>query len=244
MMNDDEPQTVKRMLLYLYKLDYSDEDVTNLPVVHLDVDHSLPPHSRGETSSSTEEETGLGTTVKLLEKTTLDSPKMMNNALVYAIAEKYDIPELKELAKRKFKTLIKSKWPHEHFHAVTEVIFSTTPEEDMGLRQIVIDICREHSQDMLKDEESKATFLNNKLIAATVLDAAVKNSHEDKVLLDGALAREIALKDEIADVKADLQEALDEKDDLVSRLDLSETRVNALRLLRSPSRFPRGPLEP
>lgn len=207
-MNDDEPQTVKRMLLYLYKLDYPDEDFTN------------------EASSNTEEETDLGTTAKLLEDTTLDTPKLMNNVLVYAIAEKYDIPELKELAKRKFETLVNSKWPHEDFHAVTETIFSTTPEEDMGLRQIVMDICRENFQDMLEDEESKATFLNNKLIAATVLDAALQNNQQDKVMMYEALAREGALKEEITKLKADLREALGEKDDLVSRLDSAIRNAN------------------
>ncbi len=218
-MNDDEPQTVKRMLLYLYKLDYPDEDFTSLPVDHLAVDRSLPPRLQDETSSSTEEETNLGTAVKLLESTKLDNSKMMKNVLVYAIAEKYDIPELKKLAKRKFQTLVNSKWPHDNFHAVTEVVFSTTPEEDMGLRRIVMDICREHFQDILKDEESKATFLNNKLIAATVLDAAIQKNNRDEVLLDGALARENALKDEVTKVKADLREALGKKNQLMTRLD-------------------------
>ena len=223
-MNDDEPETVKRMLLYLYKLDYPDEDFTNL---YLAVDRSLPPHLQSETSSSTEEETDSDAAVKLLESTTLESSKMMNNVLVYAMAEKYDIPELKKLAKGKFQPLINSKWPHDDFHAITELIFSTTPEEDMGLRRIVVDICRERFQDILKDKESKAAFLNNKLIAATVLDVAVQKIHQDKVLVDGALAREIALKDEITKVKADLREAVGEKGNLMLRLDSSIENANA-----------------
>ena len=50
----------------------------------------------------------------------------------YAIADKYDIPELEELAKSKFRTLAVLKWPIEDFDNVTEAIFSTTLDGNMG----------------------------------------------------------------------------------------------------------------
>lgn len=112
-----------------------------------------------------------------------------------------------------------SKWPHNDFRAIAEAVFLTTPDEDMGLRQVVMEVCVEHFQDILKDEESRATFLNIKAITAAVLDAAVQQNEQDKMLLDGAVARQIALEDELSKAKADLLEALEKKTTWMSRLD-------------------------
>ena len=166
-LDDDEPETVKRMLLYLYTLDYADGDVPDAPIEHdataahdapaehdslaeqVDTEPYRPPQLRRKIQTTTEEEADSGTILEPLQCADPHDPRMMNNALVYAVAEKYDIPELKELAKQKFQTLACSKWPHDDFHAVIEIVFSTTHDGDMGLRQIVLDICEEHFQDIL-----------------------------------------------------------------------------------------------
>lgn len=227
-MNDDDPPTVKRMLLYLYTRDYPDGHATDIPTEHVTTDFYIPPQLRRKVSTTTEEETNLDTNPGPVEVATPHDSGMMNNALVYAVAEKYDIPELKELAKHKFQILACYKWPHDDFHAVTDTVFSTTPDQDMGLRQIILDICGEHFQDILTDEESKAAFLENKAIAAAVLDAAVRKNEQDKVSLDGALAKQIALQDEISQAKKDVQEALDEKNAWMSRLDSLIRNANNL----------------
>ena len=69
--------------------------------------------------------------------------KLMNNVHVYAIAEKYGIPELKELAKTKFETLAYS----DHIDCsqlgvgTIHAVFESTPDTDTGLRDIILDIC-------------------------------------------------------------------------------------------------------
>ena len=160
-LDDDDPETVKRMLTYLYTLDYADGDVPDAPIEHdatvahdapaeeVDTEPYRPPQLQRKIPTTTEEETDSGTISEPLQCAEPHDPRMMNNALVYAVAEKYDIPELKELAKHKFQPLACSKWPHNDFHAVTEVVFSTTHDGDMGLRQIVLDICEEHFQAIL-----------------------------------------------------------------------------------------------
>ena len=227
-MNDDDPQTVDRMLLYLYMLDYPDDDVPNVLAEHVSMDCSATPHLQREISWTTEEETDSITTSEPSERAAPRDPRMMNNALVYAIAEKYDIPELKELAKRKFQTLASSKWPHDDFYAVTEAVFSTTPDGDMGLRQVVLDVCERHFQEILKDRDTRASFLENKAITAVVLDASVRMIEQDKMSLDGALAKQISLKDELSKAKADTKEALDQKSAWVSQLDHLFTRANKI----------------
>ena len=183
-MNDDDPQTVNRMLLYLYTLDYPDEVVPGVRAEHVAIDQSPLPHLRRKTSNTIEEETDPGTAS---DGAAPHGPRMMNNVLVYAVAENYDIPELKDLAKHKFQTLASSKWPHDGFHAITECIFTTTPDNDMGLRPIVLDICAEHFYDILKDEESRAGLLENQAIADVVLDTAVCEMDQDRMLLDEAV---------------------------------------------------------
>ena len=203
-MDDDDPQAVKRLLLYLYTLDYPEEDDSDVPVT---MDHSHPPRL---SSAATEVESILGTTSNSYDGPIPSDPRMMNNALVYAVAEKYDIPDLKDLAKSKFETLATSKWPHVDLYAVLETIFSTTPDGDMGLRQIVLDICRQHAQDILRDNEARAAFLDIQAINTIVLDTAVRNNDQDRILLDLTLAKQIALEDQLSKAEAEAQRVLDE----------------------------------
>ena len=228
-MNDDDPQTINRMLLYLYTLDYPDEDVPHHRTDRVAVDNSLPPHQPRKTSTTSEGETDPGTTLK---GTAPHDPRLMNNVLVYAVAEKYDIPELKELAKSRFQTLVRSKWPHDDFDAVIESIFSTTPDEDIGLRQIVLDICEENFEDILKTRDSRAGFLENQAIAAVVLDAAVRKIDQDKMLLDEALAKQIALGAELLEANEDKQEAINDRNEWTSKLDSKLNNINDFKSCR------------
>ena len=202
------------------------------------VTHYIPPHLRHKTPTTIEEVTDRSANLELSERAaTSHDPRMMNSVLVYAVAEKYEIPDLKDLAKAKFQNLTWSKWPHDHFYALAESVFSTTPDTDMGLRQVVLDICEKHSEDILRKEGSKAAFLELPAIGAVVLRAAVAKFDRDSRLFDGALAKQIALREELSEAKADAKEAsrrmaeelsrtkadlktaLDQKNDWSARLD-------------------------
>ena len=216
-MTDDDPQTMKRMITYLYTLEYSDEGVANVPAEAVAMSESPSPHSPGKTSITSEEE---GTVPGASSDcATPHGSKMMNNVLVYAVAEKYHISELKELAKCKFQTLASSKWPLDDFDAVVEAVFSTTPDKDMGLRQIILDLCGKHFHDILKHEDSRAGLLEFQAIADVVHDAAVRKIDHDQTLLDGALAKQIAMGQEISKTKTDVKKALEQKETLFSQLD-------------------------
>lgn len=65
----------------------------------------------------------------------------LNNALTYALAEKYDIQGLKELAKHKFKLRSSSGWTEANLLTLLEVVYNTTPTTDRGLRDIMSTIC-------------------------------------------------------------------------------------------------------
>ena len=218
-MNDDDPQAVKRMLFYLYTLDYPDHAVPDIQAEHVTTKRSTPPSLRHKTQTTSEEVTNMGADLGISESaTSTHDLRMMNNVLVYAIAEKYDIPDLKDMSRGKFQILARSKWPHDGFYTLAEEVFSTTPDTDMGLRQIVLDLCEEHFQDIVKDKDSRAGLLGIPAVGAVVLDAAVRKFDQDRVLMDESLAKEIALKKELSEAKMDAKEALDEKNDWNTRL--------------------------
>ena len=106
------------MLTYLYTLDYDDGDAPQAMAVAL---------SRN-------------TDGRVPDDATASDCKRMNNVRVYALAEKYNIPALKDLAKTKF---IKGQGTHKcvHYREVITAIFESTPDTDSGLRNIAIRKC-------------------------------------------------------------------------------------------------------
>ena len=66
----------------------------------------------------------------------------MVNARVYAIADKYDIPELRELAHQKFGSrLCMQTWPYHEFHVVVSEVIHSTPTNDAGIRNTILNVC-------------------------------------------------------------------------------------------------------
>jgi hypothetical protein len=131
---EDDPATVERMISYVYTLDYRDEE-------HQQPESgSCDPMPCDETSDSGREE---------------DQPALFGttSVRVYTIADKYDIPPLKELAKTKFQTWGEKNWARKEFSDIVKEIFESTPKSDRGLRDIATRIVALHADVLiLKDE--------------------------------------------------------------------------------------------
>lgn len=123
-LDDDDQSTVRRMLTYLYTLDYDEGDA--FPAVATAVSQNTDSLVKDPTSKP-----------DVVDDATVSHCKRMNNIRVYALAEKYNIPALKNLAKTKFEKHELSCDPT-HYSEVIRAIFDTTPETDLGLRDIVI----------------------------------------------------------------------------------------------------------
>lgn len=63
---------------------------------------------------------------------------------VYSLAEKYDIPSLKELAKRKFEMAMACFYDSSEFAEAIEEVYCSTVDSDRGLRDIVLQAFRSH----------------------------------------------------------------------------------------------------
>jgi hypothetical protein len=60
------------------------------------------------------------------------------HARMYALGSKYGINSLKVVSRDKFSQAISSVWCHRNFVKAVEIVFSTTPDEDKGLRDIAV----------------------------------------------------------------------------------------------------------
>ena len=114
------------MLTYLYTLDYDDGDAS-------------PPVARDESPNTDSPVRDLTPKPAVNDLETVSHCKNMNNIRVYALADKYNIPALKELAKTKFKTCVTArKIPITRLTEIVDSIFHSTHETDPGLRDIII----------------------------------------------------------------------------------------------------------
>ncbi|KAN0071715.1 BTB/POZ fold [Elaphomyces granulatus] len=113
-LDDDDPEAVKRMISFFYTHDY---------------DHEITIPSYTDASILGAAKIGSAST----EKSTLSCCGVRE----YAIAEKYDIKELKAFAQSRFSTWVKSNWNHPEIYSVVNEVYNSTPSNDRGLRDLV-----------------------------------------------------------------------------------------------------------
>lgn len=75
-----------------------------------------------------------------------DDSHLLAHTRVYALAEKYDIPALKTLAKAKFEMSLACFYDSPQFPDAIEEVYYSTIDSDRGLRDVVIQAFRSHPQ--------------------------------------------------------------------------------------------------
>jgi speckle-type POZ protein len=81
----------------------------------------------------------------------------LSNLRVYAIAEKYNIPLLKEIAKEKFVKWAENNWSHCDFPVVAREVYESTRSNDFGLRDVVARLCGGHVKELVRFENEAST---------------------------------------------------------------------------------------
>ncbi|KAL8920629.1 MAG: hypothetical protein Q9208_006111 [Pyrenodesmia sp. 3 TL-2023] len=176
----------------------------------------VPPSSPGNPEENHEDD---------CEPIKVNASAITNNVLVYALAEKYDIPLLKALAKEKFMACSAFDWDEETLYTMLELVYSTTPTSDRGLRNIISDICSTHinssSGNLLSIERFKEIVRNDGTLAFDVLvrihqtkrsaDAKVDTLKRTVKERDSALGKSSSvvedLRKEVRTAKQDLKSA-------------------------------------
>jgi ribosomal protein S27E len=77
---------------------------------------------------------------------------MLFNVKVYQIADKYVVPHLKQRAKEKFETIVKTCWQMDDFPVAIAEAYKCTLKTDRGLREPLVKISMEHMDELLKNE--------------------------------------------------------------------------------------------
>lgn len=111
------------MITYLYTLDYDD--------------------CGGQIDSVISDDISEGTGELNSESSTLCSclfASLLLNARVYAVAEKYDIQGLKDVARLKFSTRLKRTSTEKQLLSIIEEVYISTQEKDRGLRDPLVDV--------------------------------------------------------------------------------------------------------
>jgi hypothetical protein len=71
---------------------------------------------------------------------------------MYAVADFYCVSGLKELANKKFRDAVQEHWDSNDFVKAVEVVYTTTPSKDRGLRQVVKYVLKNHTELLDKPE--------------------------------------------------------------------------------------------
>lgn len=71
---------------------------------------------------------------------------LVQHTRVYALAEKYDIPSLKQLAKSKFEMAMACNYDSPEFADAIEEVYCSTIDSDRGLRDVVLETFKCHPQ--------------------------------------------------------------------------------------------------
>ncbi|CAF9909829.1 hypothetical protein IMSHALPRED_008480 [Imshaugia aleurites] len=186
-LKEDDPPTARRMFTYLYTLAYDDEGDAA----------SAQHYMANETNVVTSQALTTNVTPVSAEEL-LRHAKMMNNVVVYAIAQKYDIDELKELATAKFRELLWLKAPGHGLPDIIDAVFQTTSLTDSGLRDVSVEFCTHYSTNIIADDHLCGIIKDHGELGLEVLrgvDKHAKEKCQQKDLLHGKL---VTLKGELA----------------------------------------------
>ena len=143
--------------------------------------------------------------------------RMLNNVHVYALAEKYYLPELKELAVEKFRRDA-CKCPLEGLAFIAHEAYASTPNSDRGLRDIVIQMCETHLDQIMEDKNLEAFMRDNADFASDMFKVAT-GKYKKQLKATEDLRHKIKIKKEkvgrLMKKKRDLSEVLDDKKKMI-----------------------------
>lgn len=94
---------------------------------------------------------------------------------MYALADKYEIVDLKALAKAKFEEAVLQDWQSRAFVHAAELVFSTTHDSDQGLRGAVVSTINEH-RELINYEEWQNLFNSGNGMAWALVQILLRTS--------------------------------------------------------------------
>ena len=150
------------MLKYLYTLDYDDKGEAA----------SVANYTHDKGASENLLVTKMTEEQQSSARDPPDYPELLNNIAVYAIADKYDVPELEVLAATKFRDALQCSGIEEDLAslpALIDAVFDTTPDTKCELRNAVIEFCKYWKEEIIDNEESVVVVRDHGEIGLAVI---------------------------------------------------------------------------
>jgi len=94
---------------------------------------------------------------------------------MYEIADKYDVPGLKDLVVEKFSRACRQGWDCAKFPIAARYVFSTTPDEDKGLRKVVSSTIASHMKELVKKPEIESLLKEFSSLSYELLKAKIES---------------------------------------------------------------------
>lgn len=132
----DAPEIVKLMIKYFYHLDY----------LHNTESRQAYLNSNGKKGESVSQD---GSNVFMIE-----------HAKVFAMAVKYQVDGLRDLAISKFQAQVKSHWNHQDFPHTIFVVYNSTPQDVTQLRDLVANQMHETFEELQNKPEIEEVVLS------------------------------------------------------------------------------------
>ena len=194
-LKEDDPPTVLRMLTYLYTFDYDDEEEAASIAPYM-----LEPAEIKAPSPN----------VPLSDRQALIHTRLLNNVAVYAIAEKYDIPELKELAQVKFESSLGDQEPHSNLPIIVNAVWETTPSSDRGMRDVVFEYCKCFDQEIISNEHLSGMLQDHGDLAVAVmremLEERAQNESSSKATIKDLRQRLVRAKECLGNISTKVKD--------------------------------------
>ncbi|TVY90574.1 hypothetical protein LAWI1_G002952 [Lachnellula willkommii] len=171
-LEDDQPDIVEKMLLYMYTSDYSD---------------GIQPTTADSTETTTtpakDSSRKKGNkAIRFVPSSTPDPPPgptqfsadaLLTNARVFVIADKYDIQGLKQLATKKYETAVPNAWNCAEFVGSLKLLYEETLESDRVLKDVAVKTAGKHVNDLVDRGEFAALCKVNGELGFDILKASL-----------------------------------------------------------------------
>ncbi|MCJ1403497.1 hypothetical protein MMC11_006720 [Xylographa trunciseda] len=159
-LSDHDIGPLDSLLDFLYTGDYDQYKLENSTT---NVGNGNTTGMGNETTSISIEAAEPITDVQTISETTkpiehMSVPSQTTNAIMYAMGERYDITTLKNLAEHKFGAHEFTKWSSQ-LPEVIELVYTTTPDSDRRLRDIIRDTCGPHASSLIHNPAIEEVML-------------------------------------------------------------------------------------
>ncbi|TKA79406.1 hypothetical protein B0A49_03345 [Cryomyces minteri] len=158
-LDDDIPYAVHAMLHWFYHFDYNYDSKgretstsTHVQATAPDDKGKLQLDQHIDKKQKVDQQAGNA-------QVESDVSPLVFHVCTYAIADKYDLPALKDLARSKFAAVAVNAWNSASFTPAIRSIYATTPSTDRGLRDVVTSIAQAHITALLQDRSDFAAVL-------------------------------------------------------------------------------------